>query len=161
MYKNLINITSFAIRKSSTTSGCHKAGSFVMPTVHSYHHSFRNRDLERVASCVGHSQDVTVDQSNLSYSIQQLIDKLEKLAKLDPQLKKILQDYSSDVSMTRTARMNKLTAQRLFECNLKVQHYLSAHVGTQELRFLSMVNSDLADECSVINKRLQKHIFST
>ena len=156
MYKTLFNTIT---RKSLTLQS--KACFAVPSRISSYHKNYR-RDLERVAYTVGHTaQDLTHDQSNLSYNVQQLFVKLEKLANLDPKLKKILSDYSTEISTAKKSRMSNLTAQRLFECNFKVHHYLTATVGTQELRFLSIVNSDLADECSMINKELKKHIFST
>ncbi|KAG2388448.1 hypothetical protein C9374_000612 [Naegleria lovaniensis] len=101
---------------------------------------------------------------------QALLTNMEKLANVDPALKKLLKEYSDEIAVVMnddspqaTSMMDSELVHRLHECNLKVHRYLTKVVSShllQEMRFLSLVNSELAHECVEMNSLLEKHMFS-
>ncbi|KAF0976793.1 hypothetical protein FDP41_004088 [Naegleria fowleri] len=155
-------------------------------------HSGNMKDMERVSTMrspamddlslsLDHAQESstslamkgsssTTSKGSLLKREQALLSNMEKLAKVDPVLKKIIKDYSEEIAIVMNddshhavSMMESELVHRLHECNLKVHRYLSKAVSShllQEMRFLSLVNSELAHECAEMNRLLEKHMFS-
>ena len=99
-------------------------------------------------------------------NLQTWNEKLAKLSKVDPQLHNIMAEYSKDIELFNSSKDDKIVAHRLFECSSRIQSYLSNVVDKKhyESGMLLLLDSDLARECSTLNRQLsrqlEKHIFS-
>ncbi|EFC41713.1 predicted protein [Naegleria gruberi] len=123
--------------------------------------------LQQQESFVEQEVSVTADLENTTCDTRDskansLFARLIKLSDLDPQLKSIIGQYRNDLE-SYSIQMEKETAHRIFECNLRVQQYLrNAGDRKQEYdnRFLRVLDCELADECASMNKQLEKQIFT-
>ena len=111
-------------------------------------------------SAICNNKALSTPSDNLLKREANLVSRLSTVAKVDPNFKKLLVNYQVELDHHQHTLDGEL-AQRLFEYNQQAKHYLSrATSGTQDDRFISMVNSELVDECSEVNNLLQKHIFA-